>query len=268
MRNLPALPGGDELGVPLNYLLGGQMPSQAGSQNRRSAPPLQVASRITAIKSAPPDPHVRLLQDMLSEFFQRQGQVIKSRLHQKDDDTPWWDYERWDQELSDDLYRLAVSISEEVASSTLKDIGFSPDEYDLDRTLAFLRSVSDRIAQQINLTTYGDLESALQEDDPAEAVAHVFDVAETSRAETSAITASTAVAGFATVEAAKQTASGKAKKQWVVNSSNPRAAHAALNGEVVDLHDNFSNGMPWPGAIEGTVDQVAGCQCSLRVFTE
>lgn len=267
IRNLPAIEGGDELGIPLNYLLGGQMPSQAGSQNRTTGENNDRRSGAPLVKEPAPETYQEQARKVFSQFFTRQGRVIKSRLGQKDAD--WWDHERWDRELSDDLYRLAVAVSGQVAAKTLEGIGFGPDEYDTDRTLAFLKAMSERIAGQVNLTTFAAVEAALEDDeDPAGAVANVFDVAAESRADQSAVAATTAVAGFATTEAARQVAGGRARKQWVVNSANPRASHASMDGETVGIDENFSNGMPWPGSVEGSADETAGCQCSLLILTD
>lgn len=257
IRNLPAIEGGDELGIPLNYLLGGQMPARAGEQNQTGT-----SSRQIAVKAPAPEPHVDQARRVFEKFFTRQSQAVRSRLGQKDAD--WWDQERWDRELGDDLFKLAVSVSQQVAESTLDEIGFSPDEYDADRTLAFLKAVSGRIAGQVNSTTFAAIEAALDEDDPTEAVSNVFDVAAESRSEQSATTAMTTVAGFATAEAAKQSMGSRATKTWQVNSGNPRASHAAMHGETVGIEENFSNGAPWPGGV-GDVNEDAGCQCSLVV---
>ena len=267
IRNLPAVEGGDELGIPLNYLLGGQMPSQAGSQNRTTGENNDRRSGAPLVKAPAPETYQEQARRVFSRFFARQGRVVRSRLGQKSPD--WWDHERWDRELADDLYRLAVTISQRVAADTLASIDVSPDEYDVDRTLAFLRKMAERVAGQVNVTTFAQLEAALEDDeDPAAAVANVFDVAEESRAEQSGISAVTAVAGFATIEAARQTRGSRARKQWQVNSGNPRASHAAMHGETVGLDELFSNGLPWPGSIDGTADETAGCQCSLIIITE
>ncbi len=267
IRNLPAIDGGDELGIPLNYLLGGQTPATAGSQNRTTGENNDRRSGAPLVKEQAPETYQEQARRVFSRFFARQGQAVRSRLGQKQAD--WWDHERWDRELADDLYQLAVTVSQRVASSTLDSIGVSPDRYDTDRTLAFLRKMAERVAGQVNLTTFSQIEAALADDeDPAAAVAHVFDVAEESRAEQSAVSAVTAVAGFATIEAARQTRGDRARKQWRVNSGNPRASHAAMDGETVGIDDVFSNGLPWPGSIDGTADETAGCQCSLVIITE
>ena len=85
------------------------------------------------------------------------------------------------------------------------------------------------------------------------------------RADQAAMTAAATFVGFGMAEAPRQVAP-KATKRWVVNSSNPRASHAALDGEEVGIEEDFSNGMPWPGSFTGDPEDVANCQCSLVII--
>ena len=96
-------------------------------------------------------------------------------------------------------------------------------------------------------------------------MAAVFDEAETSRSDMLAQTAAATFVGFGLMEGPRQ-ARPRARKRWVVNSSNPRASHAALDGEEVFLDEDFSNGMPWPGSFTGDPEDVANCQCSLVII--
>lgn len=258
IRNLPAVAGGDALVTPLNVLIGSQAsPRDSGSQNRRS---IEVQ-----VKAQASEPHREQARQVLSAFFERQARVVKSQLGMKAEGD-WWDGDRWDRELTDDLYRVAVAVSEKVAVETLDGIGFGPDAYDVDRTLKFLREVAGRVAGAINATTLAAIESALASDDPQAEVSHVFEVAADSGAEQSSGTFATTVAGFATAEAAKQAAGDRAMKRWQVNSSNPRPSHAAMNGETVGIEELFSNGARWPGGV-GDPDEDAGCTCSLVIVT-
>lgn len=267
LENRPPVDGGDELVVPLNVLVGGQAsPRDSGSQNTR------LASRQAGVKAievkaagAVPERYRERVQKVFSDFFARQGRSVLSRIGAGDDD--WWDSERWDRELTEDVYRVAVLVSTYVGERTAEAIGFEPDAYDVDRTLAYLQAVAERIAGQVNVTTFGAIEAALaddEDDDPDAAVGHVFDVAAESRAEQSGLTAATAFAGFAAAEAGRQSVGSRATKTWRVNSGNPRASHAAMDGETVGIDDVFSNGMEYPGGI-GDVEEVAGCQCSLEI---
>lgn len=264
LENRPPIRGGDALVTPLNVIVGGQAsPRDSGSQNRSGAG--------VETKAAPEDVRVRMVRDVFVSHFERQARVVRNRLGLKDelsDFITWWNGRGFDRELRDDLFRVAVAVSEDVAESTLDSIGFGPDAYDVDATLAFLRSVMDRVANQVNSTTLSQLVVALNADDRAAAVDNVFTKATSSRADDSADTLATTVAGFATVEAAKQVAGDKARKRWVVNSANPRPEHAAMDGETVPIDSNFSNGLPWPGSFSADVDEVAGCQCSVEVIVD
>ncbi|MEW1964646.1 phage portal protein [Micrococcus sp. NPDC078436] len=277
MRNLPALPGGDELITPLNVITGGQAsPLDSGSQNRNTAP-------ATASKAAPPtrfelkapaeDTIPADQADALGEVFARhagrQRAVVLTALGAKA--PTWWDAERWDRELTEDLLDLGLDVATTAAREVLEQMGGDPAAYSEARTRKFLTAVSERIARQVNASTLTQLEDALaarddeEEDaDPVDAAAHVFDVAEDSRAAQSGMTAAATYVGFGLAEGPRQTMP-RAMKTWVVNSDNPRASHAALDGEEVGIDEDFSNGMPWPGSFTGDPEDIANCQCSLII---
>src|SRR5690606_31447224 len=181
----------------------------------------------------------------------------------------WWDADRWDSELSDDLYALALSTAKHVSAEVLESIGFSPDAYDENRTLKFLRAVADSRAGMINSTTRDQIQAALDGDldDDAEGStpAGVFEVAESSRVPSAAAALVTTFSAFATTEAVKQVAGDRATKTWITTSGNPRASHAAMNGETVGVEELFSNGMNWPGDPAGGPDEVAGCYCDVEI---
>lgn len=271
-QNLPAIEGGDELIVPLNVITGGQAsPTDAGTQNLASAPAALVKARakgtefeIKAVTSdAVPEDHQARLAKLFAGFFARQRRAVLSAAGAKAAD--WWDQDRWDDELSEDLLEESLSVSEAAAIGVLTEMGIDSDEYSQDRTKAFLKKVTARIAGQVNGTTYEALAAAF-EDGGTEAAEHVFDVAEESRAAASGMTAAATFVGFGLVEGPRQTRP-KARKRWQVNSGNPRASHASLNGEEVGIDEEFSNGMPWPGSFTGDVEEVAGCQCSVVIIT-
>ena len=257
LQNMRAL-GGDagSLVTPLNVLVGGQAsPSDSGTQNLRS--------RRSGVKARAPQPHETKAAQVLKAFFTRQSKAVRSRLGARADD--WWDAQRWDRELGDDLYAVSVLVSAKVATDVLESIGFSPEAYDTDRTLAFLAAVAQRIAGSVNKVTKSQLDDALQTDDPLAAVEQVFETAQTSRADQIATTTNTTVSGFASSEAAKQVAGDEATKTWHVTSNNPRASHLAMDGETVGIDEQFSNGAMWPADASLDVDETAGCQCALSV---
>lgn len=252
--NMPSL-GGDaaQLVTPLNVLVGGQ------SSPRDSAP----KGRRPETKARPAGFEGDYV-DTVNAFFRRQATVVKSRLGAKAAGD-WWDKQRWDAELSDDLYALAVKVAGQVGADTVQQIGFSPEAYNPEVTLAWLRDVSERSAASINETTKTQIDTALATDDP-DAVGKVFDNAVSQRSFAIAASALTLISGFATVEAAKQSAPGKAWKRWVTGP-NPRDSHAAMNGQAVPVSENFSNGAAWPGDASALgADDLAGCNCSIRVY--
>ena len=266
LRNLPALAGGDELVVPLNVLTGGQAsPRDSGEQNRNGVP-----SGLLAVKAAPTrsvkssdvdqEEYVAVAGNVLKRFFERQRRDVLSRLGAKAD---WWDAARWDRELSDDLFRVAVTTSTAIGKDQAAALGFDPDDYDEDRTLRFLQAVAKSRATAINATTKDRLDAALESDEPDPA--HVFDEAVSARTESGSTALVAALAGFAVMEAGKQLVGSRATKTWVVTSGNPRAEHAAMDGETVPIEENFSNGATWPGDPVLGADGVAGCMCALQL---
>ncbi len=275
MRNLHAIEGGDDLITPLNVVTGGQAsPQDSGSQNQGKAMVLVPAIRKKRVKGAEyeikapteeeiPAEHSDSLAGVFSAFFARQRAVVLAAYREKS--PAWWDGEMWEDELAEDLLAESLAVTGSVAASALKDLGVDPDLYSVDRTEAFLKTVSRRIAGQVNATTLDSLEEAFDEDG-MEAAEHVFDVAEESRSAQAGMTAAANFVGFAMVEASRQTRP-KATKRWQVNSSNPRASHSAMDGEEQSIDDDFSNGMKWPGSFSGDVDDVAGCQCSVVIIT-
>lgn len=265
MRNLPPVDGGDDLVTPLNVIVGGQAsPRDSGSQNQRAGgQPAGKRAAAGASKARAAQSYVDKHREVLVAFFDRQARVVKSQLGAKSA-PDWWDTNRWDTELATDLTALALQTSQDVAQATLEQAGQDPEAYDADRTVKFLSAVAARQAKDINATTLTQLEAALASDDPDAAVDGVFDQASSTRADQMAVTLVTASSAFGTVESAKQAGGGEATKTWVVTSSNPRASHAAMNGETVGIDETFSNGLDYP-ASGGDPDEVAGCQCEVEI---
>ena len=254
--NLPSLDGGDELIVPLNVIEGGQAaPNDSGSQNRRSPTSLPRVKAVSADDDA---------AKALASFFTRQSRVVLSRLGA---DADWWDSKRWDKDLAGVLAEIQAVAASDAGRAALLDAGIDPSQYDEPRTVKFLAEAARRSASSINDSTRDQIQSAIDDDedgDPVAAASGVFDVAKDSRAAEVALTVGTFAAGFGTVEAARQQSSN-ATKTWNVTSGNPRASHAAMDGETVGINDTFSNGLDWPGAMGADADEVAGCQCSVTI---
>lgn len=257
--NLPFIEGTDELIVPMNVTAGGQAsPTDSGSQNRSAAPRRMVKAKASRDVTSAREQSSKVL----AGFFKRQERAVRGALGRKDAGD-WWDGDRWDEELSSDLYDLAMEITPQIAGDTLKSIGFDPDEYDPERTAAWLQAVSDSSAASINAATKDRIAEALDSDDPDTGLDSAF-ADQPARAESGGMGLGTLLASFASVEATRQVSTDdegntRATKTWITGA-NPRPEHAALDGETVGLDEDFSNGAPWPGG-----DGEFGCNCDLEI---
>ena len=110
----------------------------------------------------------------------------------------------------------------------------------------------------MNDKTHSELIKALESDDDEEddglmsRPSGVFENAEKNRAKTAGQSFASAVLGWTLLETCRQNDDGERKvwKTWVVTSDNPRASHAAMNGETVPYGEPFSNGAQWPADID------------------
>lgn len=273
MENRAPVPGGDELIVPLNVAEGGQAsPEDSGSQNvtdgYRVGENARQKARTALVKASVPDGEREDMAVLLSEFFARQGRAVVSLVGAGRAD--WWDEERWDRELAEELAPALTALSALIGVRTVRELGFPAADWSTARTEAWWLKVAESTARAVNVTTRDQILSALDEgDDAVDAVRHVFDVATESRAGHAGVSASTMAAGFGAAEAARQVVQrrgGRSFKTWIVTSGNPRPEHAAVDGETVPVDETFANGMLWPGdSGRGTVDQIAGCQCELEI---
>lgn len=283
--NLPPIEGADQLIVPLNVIEGGlASPNDtspyggydAGAPQLKSAAPEPIAR----IKAAP-DTHASMdVAGVLRAFFKRQRKKVESAIEsakakgvKADGDWPsWWDAERWDRELADDLEAVFAENAEEAARRTLRELGRDPDGYRAEATVHFIRAMAEGKAKAVNNVTYRQLQRALADDISEDAdgatPAGVFDKAEAERADHTGISFATALTGWAALEAVEQSMPAsryKRMKTWIVTSSNPRAEHAAMDGETVPVEELFSNGANYPGDQVLTPEESCNCQCQVEI---
>lgn len=280
--NLPAVPDGDELIVPLNVLVGGQAsPTDSGTQNEEPTSEPDHGEEPSDLDSAKPkaDPQTRQIkarslegnwvkkaEELLSKHYDRQKRAILPALGAKA--PQWWDRDRWNRELADDLYALASTCVDQMGADACRQLGFDPSEdWDRDRTLNYLKAVTKARAKWVNDATYRQIKAALGHD-PEESsptpVADVFESAKSQRAAAGAAAFVAAMSSFSAAEAAKQAAPGHTTKTWVTGR-NPRPTHLAMNGETVPTGSLFSNGLTWPGDPSRGPDECAGCNCSINI---
>lgn len=269
--DLPAIEGGDELITPLNVLTGGlASPRDTDPTEERYNAAQEPKQKSAARKSngKPDDAEAKKLADVYEAFFKRQAKTILSKLGAKAD---WWDGERWNRELTDDLFEEAFTISKRQARQSLKDL-FDNGEYDPSKTEAFIRKMCKRRAEMVNDATYRELLEALEadgDDDALKATPEgVFENAEKNRCETAGFAFAGALCAWTLMEVCKQNEKPgqNVYKTWVCTSGNPRASHAAMDGETVQYDEPFSNGAMWPGDIDNLdVEDVANCHCVLEI---
>ncbi len=283
--NLPSLDGADRLVTPLNVLMGTQ------ASPRDSAPPKAVTIGAKAAEEGSgggggeaPEPedaegtldaslpavrgrHEAKWREVLEEFFRRQWRVIASRLGAlgvgPELAAVWRDQARWDRELAADLYALYVATATVWAKFVARALEAEEDLVE-ELLYDYLSEAARIMAENVNAVTRREVEAALEEDDYAAATEGVFDRAAAVRAPELATTAVTRAASFGSQEAAKQ--GGFQWKTWVVQSTNPRSHHAAMDGETVAIGERFSNGLLWPGdpSAGAPAEEIANCQCGLR----
>lgn len=230
------------------------------------------------VKGAPETADALEMARVIRRFYRRQSKAVLSKIDNPKmrgkadgDEWPvWWQADRWDRELADDLEPVLVKQATRRAKRTLRQLGIDEDAYDVDRTRNYLRAMAEGKARAANNVTYRELQAALDGDvgEGAERSTPrgVFELAETDRADTQGASWSTAVAGWGAMEAVRQGAPGRrATKTWRVTSGNPRPEHAAMDGETVPMGEEFSNGAQYPGDQTLTPDQSCGCQCQVDI---
>lgn len=275
--NLPHIDGTDELIVPLNVTQGGlASPRDTNPTTERynSAQDGEISAKSdergpVSVKAEATDGESDAYRDALTAFFKRQRKSVLSAIGAAKSDDSWWDADRWNRELADDLIKAIVAGSTAAARRALEALGIDPGEYSPGRAAAFLAAIAKERAEMINGVTKSQLDAALSDDvgeDVAKATPEgVFDEAEASRSVRMAKTLATTVAAWSTLEAGRQCAPKTATKTWVTGS-NPRKSHAAMNGETVPLYHKFSNGADWPGDKDALdAADICGCNCTVML---
>ena len=270
-NNLPPIEGGDELIVPLNVVEGGQASPRDTHSNQNSGPAdvkLIVPSHrkdsgeTVRIKGRSAEGEDEDLSEVLKKFFQRQAKSVLPKIGAGDD---WWNEDRWNKELADDLEPLIDQIADAHGMSAAEVMG---TEYGKEITRNYLRKLTEGRSKAINASTLQKLLDAIEaEEEPAE----VFQKREDVDSGTFGRSLATVVASWAVIEAGQQAEDQgftfKKYKEWVTGA-NARPSHAAMNGERVGLKEYFSNGAYWPGDDNLSADESCGCNCSVEIIFE
>lgn len=285
--DLPAIEGGDDLITPLNVLVGGlSSPSDTDPTIERynsTAQAIEYAREILGLKSTKPtkskktrgkptEDEEQRMSKVYRSFFERQARSVLAKLGADSED--WWDKDRWDNELTDDLFKEAFEIGAAVGEESVKNL-FDDGKYDAAKTENYIKAMCRRRAEMVNQVTHDEIKDALDDklDEEAEKSTPegVFKNAEENRSGSAGAAFACALVSWAAMEACRQNDNGTSKiwKTWRVNSGNPRASHAHMDGERVPYDQTFSNGAMWPGDIDALgVEEVANCQCTLEIEVE
>lgn len=212
-----------------------------------------------AEKATPSAAQIKRVGDVLLSFFDRQGASVLSGSK--------WDARRWNKELTDDLHAVSRDVTSVLGKAEARRLGYRSDDFNDELVVNYLAEVAARYASGINATTKSQLDTERKRGEDGDS-ANVFSHDRTkSRAAGVGVGVTTFLAGFAAHEAASQIAAAhelpEPTKTWSTGA-NPRSSHADMDGETVKLSEDFSNGMPWPGA-GGEADEVANCNCELVI---
>jgi len=275
--NLPSMEGdAGALVTPLNVIVGGQASPRDSAPDGMASRGLETrTTKGRELDTAQPglrERHEAQWTERLARHYRRQEAAIVSRVPKGRDRSEdqvgmtktdiggvWWDDERWNAELGEDLVKLNVLTAGAWAGEFAERIGTEVSE---ERMLPWLQEHSRIQATYINELTRGRVEQALREVDPLQAVKDLFAMASSVWAVRQAVSGVTAAANFGAHEAAN--AGGLTKKTWRVNSSNPRESHAAQDGLSVGIRETFPNGQRWPGDPRGGAEENAYCDCSVE----
>ena len=278
--NLAPLPNdqGKRIITPLNVTEGGlAAPNDTHREdNDYSAPPGRPSEDSKcACKSCKATEELRLkgksteeedkaIEDILVAFFARQKRSVLPKINAGDPD--FWNSERWDKELAEDLEPALEKIADKHGKDAAETLG---SFYFVEVTRNYIKKTAQARAKNINKRTLQHIEKDLEKEEPD--TSHVFET-RSNESGRMAIAAAGAIASWALVEAAHQAVSDGAprvigkvvEKEWVTGP-NSRPSHAAMNGERVPIDADFSNGQHWPGEDIGDPDESCGCNCTTEV---
>ena len=288
--NRAPIEGGDERVIPLNVLVGGQMSEQDSTPNAYSydgvdnrVKPTENDEEKSQLFKANNDyllireeddeknADKKEFEDLLVKFFERQKNSVIPKMKAV---TPeWWDADRWNKELAEDLLVLLVKQTSIKGKKLAQKIG---SEYYEENTKEYLRKEAEARAELINTKTLEDLEhldEVPEDSEEPKTPAEVFGKRKDFDAGLLALSFAALSWAFATQETIHQAEFQKklTKKQvykvWHTGS-NPRPEHARMNGEKVPFDEPFSNGASWTFDDVLGPDGTCGCNCTISVEIE
>ena len=265
--DLPPVEGGNELIVPMNVNNGIDNPAVEEAEEPKMRYVSKKSAESVHIKAKADDEENAKVTEALQKFFKRQAKSIIPKIGAKKE---WWDEERWNSELTEDLDPILFSISANHGESTASELG---TEYYPGKTVNYIKALTEGRAKAINSATKEKLDKVISEnpEDLEKEIEHVYEVREGKDANLLGETLATVVVGWSLGEACRQAKdqgySAEVYKTWVTGE-NPREDHAAMDGETVPVDSKFSNGADWPGDDVLGPDGTCGCNCTTEITIE
>lgn len=272
-NNLPPLEGGDELIVPLNVVEGGQSSPQDTHMEEQEPMAIEEPQKMRKkaeaeklrIKARSTKEEDEQMAEVLRKFWKRQASSVLPKLGAKS--AEWWDEDRWNNELTEDIEPLINRIADAHGKEVADAIG---SEYRTEQTRKYLYTLAEGRAKAINDSTYKRLLDALESDDETVVPSRVFETRENKDSITFGRALAIGVAGWAATHEAPAQAEQQGyhktvEKRWITGT-NPRPEHAMMDGQIVPIDSAFSNGCFWPGDENGDPDTTCGCNCSTEVI--
>lgn len=265
--DLPYLEGTEELIVPLNVIQGGQAsPTDSGSQNLSGSDTNQLDHRQqdgAAEEGKSLAPKARMVLKAVTSrpspsILERMRQAYVGELQREGLS------EAAVEALADRIEPFLAEQAIEAANGVILRSGTGTETIGRGAIRNYIRQMAEGKADAA-VDAAMRLLGAVSGDDAAQDTARetIEDILSEDRLGLWADASTKDAAGFGSQEGARR--SGAVKKMWVHNgSSHPRAEHAAMNGETVDMDDTFSNGMRWPHDWGGgDADDIVGCNCDI-----
>lgn len=265
--DLPPVEGGDELIVPMNVNNGIDNPAVEEAEEPKMRYVSKKSAETVLIKAKADDAENEEVTKALQKFFKRQAKSILPKVGAKKE---WWDEERWNSELTEDLDPILFAISANHGESTANELG---TEYYPGKTVNYIKALTEGRAKAINSATKEKLDKVISEnpEDLEKEIEHVYEVREGKDANLLGETLATVVVGWSLGEACRQAKDqgyqATVYKTWVTGE-NPREDHAAMDGETVPADSKFSNGADWPGDDVLGPDGTCGCNCTTEITIE
>lgn len=265
--DLPYMEGTEELIVPLNVIQGGQAsPTDSGSQNLNGSDTNQLDHRQqdqAAEEGKSLAPKARMVLKAVTSrpspsILERMRQVYVDELQREGLN------EAAVEALADRIEPFLAEQALEAANGVILRSGTGTETIGRGAIRNYIRQMAEGKADAA-VDAAMRLLGAASGDDAAQDTARetIEDILSEDRLGLWADASTKDATGFGSQEGARR--SGAVKKMWVHNgSSHPRAEHAAMNGETVDMDDTFSNGMRWPHDWGGgDADDIVGCNCDI-----